>query len=194
MKSLYVFLMILIMLSSCRGMQKPMRDVIKEPADLATPETRPENETTEEVLPEVTFDNVLNLKPGEKYRLRPSRMAEGKQDNFSDWRIHYFWWGNVDEGPGRLLKDYTPDDPKVSVFFELNPQPYSETLDGKRVFERLPDGDFVFDEIVIQITKKVREGEKTAGTRDNKFTYSFAVYDVVVIKNLTHPDRTFEYE
>ena len=104
MKSLYVFLMILIMLSSCRGMQKPMRDVIKEPADLATPETTPENETTEEVLPEVTFDNVLNLKSGEKYRLRPSRMAEGKQDDFSDWRIHHFWWGNVDAGSRTTLE------------------------------------------------------------------------------------------
>ena len=107
MKTLYVFLLILIMLSSCRGMQKPMRDLIKEPADLATPEKTPENETTEEVLPEVTFDNVLNLKPGEKYRLRPSKIGEGKE-HFGDWRIAHFYWGNVEGGAGRLSPDYTP--------------------------------------------------------------------------------------
>ena len=181
MKARSIFLILLIVFIACDDMQKPMRNVISAPA-------------TEELLPKVTFDNVLNLRPGEKYRLRPSRMAEGKRNDFSDWRIHHFWWGNVEEDPGRLLKDYTPDDPKVSVSFFLNPQPHSQTLDGKRVFKRLPDGDIVFDEVAIQITKKVREGEKTAGTKDNKFTYSFAVYDVVVIKNLTHPDRTFEYE
>ena len=181
MKARTIFLILLIVFIACDDMQKPMRNVIRAPA-------------TKELLPQVTFDNVLNLRPGEKYRLRPSRMAEGKRDDFSDWRIHHFWWGNVDEGAGQMSKDYTPDDPKVSAFFVLKPQPHSLTLDGKRVFERLPDGDIVFDEVVIQITNKVREDVKTEGTGYNKFTYSLVVYDVVAIKNLTHPDRTFGYE
>ena len=163
--------------------------------DSATSVRRCLNETTEEVLPEVTLDNVLNLKPGEKYRLRPSKIAEGTE-HFGDWRIAHFYWGNVEGGAGRLSPDYTPDDLKVSVSFVLKPQPYSQTLDGKPAieFEKLPDGGIVFDEVVIQISKKVREGEKTEGPRGNKFTYTLVFYHIVAIKNLTHPDRTFEYE
>ena len=65
--------------------------------------------------------------------------------------------------------------------------PYALTTDGKKVIE---EGD----EIVIEIVSQEFAGvEQEGGTRNNKFVFTLVEYSAILIENLTHPDRTFEY-
>ena len=73
--------------------------------------------------------------------------------------------------------------------------PFAKTLDGKRVIERDP----VWDEIVIEIVSiggpERPEGfQEIGGPRGNRFEFTLVEYDAILIENLTHPDRKFEYE
>ena len=62
--------------------------------------------------------------------------------------------------------------------------------DGRRAIEEDP----VFDEIVVEILRKIRQGEAETPRRGGKATYTYVGYEGVAIANYTHPDRVFEYE
>ena len=158
----------------------------------------PETEAPEPVSPEeITFANALELQIGETYRMRPSSY-DTRDDRFGDKNIRAIYWGTVDNH-GRLQNGVSPDDPKMRSKFFLKKEPYSQTLDEKNVIDWVEqtDGTRIYDEILIKITDQLvlpRTGEKLGGSRGNRFTYKFANYGAVLIENLTHPDRKFEYE
>ena len=97
-------------------------------------------------------------------------------------------WGSVLFG--EEIDGSPPDAPKLSVYIELNPQPYEKMLNGKLAIEYKP----VNDELLVEIGEKLREGTEQGGERGNKFTYTYIVYAGVALENLTNPDRAFEYE
>lgn len=152
------------------------------------------SERTEEVISEVTFDNALTLLPGEKYRLRFSDY-QATVDEFGRSLVSEINWGSVNRD-GSLVRGFTIDDPKVNVSFIIFPKIYYKTLDGERVFEceDRTDGKLLCDEIIITIRKRGYETKSTGGPRDQRFTYTQLQYHAMAIGNLTHPDRTFEYE
>ncbi len=162
-------------------MQNPI-DMLKDP-------------NTEALVTALTFDNALDLRPGVRYRFRPTGYSEGT-DGLGDWQFHEFFWGSIDAGVGQLREGFTMDSPKLAVIFNLTPKPYSYTLDGTPIVEwlRVDDAPDVFDEIVIEVNRKTREEVLLGGPRRNRFTYPLVVYEAVAIENLTHPDRMFEYE
>ena len=68
--------------------------------------------------------------------------------------------------------------------------PYARTLDGKPVIVKVP----VWDEIVIEIGVKNTHTIQKGGPRGNRFEFTLVEYAAILIENLTHPDRKFEYE
>lgn len=204
MKATYIFLILLVIFSACDEGKKMIDDVIQEPAPPQTQTPIPIETPTppvEEMIPEITHSNALRLRIGETYRMRPSGYLE-VENGFGESLIWYIYWGNVD-WEGRLHKGVLPDDPKTHLTFHLDRNnigklPYSQTLDEKPVIDWIEqaDGTLIHDEIVIRITRSVfwDETEKTGGPRGEGFTYATAQYGAVAIENLTHPDRTFEYE
>ena len=148
-------------------------------------------ELTEEVIPEVTFDNVLTLLPGEKYKLRFSDYRVTVNE-FNEPLVTHIYWGSVN-GTGQLVKGFTIDDPKFRVSFYISPPIYYKTLDGERIFEceDMTDGKLLCDEIIIMVQKGANKYTR-GSTGENRFTYTGLSYDTIVIGNLTHPDRTFE--
>lgn len=151
-------------------------------------------ELTEEVIHEVTFDNVLTLLPGEKYKLRFSDYQVAV-DESGEPRVTHIYWGSVN-GIGQLAKGFTIDDPKIRVSFFIYPHIYYKTLNGERVFEceEMTDGKLLCDEIIIIVEKRGYGSKDTGGPRDNRFTYTEIGYHTTMIGNLTHPDRKFKYE
>ena len=156
------------------------------------------SELIEEVIPEVTFDNVLTLLPGEKYKLRFSDYKI-TFDEFGEPLVTHIYWGSVNGG--ELVKGFTIDDPKIGVAFFIYPHIYYKTLDGERVFEceDITDEKLLCDEVIIIVERTSqgveRTSQDTGSSRDNRFTYTDILYHTTVIGNLTHPDRTFrEYE
>ena len=141
---------------------------------------------------EITFENVFDLTPG-IYRFRPNSHNSGSGD-LGDDVITSLNWGSVLFG--EEIEGSPPDAPKLSVYIELNPQPYEKMLNGKLAieFERLADGTVIVDELLVEIGEKLREGTEQGGERGNRFTYTYIVYAGVALENLTHPDRAFEYE
>ena len=135
---------------------------------------------------EITFENAFDLAPG-VYRFRPNGYNSGT-DDLGDGIITSLPWGSVLFG--EEIEGLPPDVPKLSVYIELDPQPYEKMRNGKLAIEFEP----VNDELLVEIGEKLREGTEQGGERGNKFTYTYIVYQGVVLENLTHPDRAFEYE
>ena len=135
---------------------------------------------------ELTYENALDLQPG-VYRFRPNSYNSGT-DDLGDEVITGLNWGSVDLG--EEVEGSPPDAPKLSVYIELNPQPYVKMLNGKLAIEYEP----VNDELLVEIGEKLREGTEQGGERGNRFTYTYIVYQGVALENLTNPDRAFEYE
>ena len=118
--------------------------------------------------------------------------------------------GNVDQSgqllkSGETLKGVLPEDnPKVRVTFDLRKNPYSQTLvDQKPVIDWVEqaDGTRIYDQLLIQVESErlfvvgvEHQTQRTGGRRGQTFTYHVATYYATPIENLTHPDRTFEYE
>ena len=141
---------------------------------------------------EITFENAFDLTPG-IYRFRPNSY-NSRSGDLGDDVITGLLWGSV--GFGEVIEGSPPDAPKLSVYIELNPQPYEKMLNGKLAieFERLADGTVIVDELLVEIGEKLREGTEQGGERGNRFTFTEIVYQGVALENLTHPDRAFEYE
>lgn len=162
-------------------------------AEHALPEPAAETESPA-VYPEVTFDNVLELMPGERYRIRPTDSHEGAGD---EGLIYSIGWGSIDENR-KLREGFTADDPKIRAWFSManaGKAPYAKTLDGKPVIVKDP----VWDEIVIEIISfgglsGAGGSKQVGGPRGNRFEFTLVEYDAILIENLTHPDRKFEYE
>ena len=130
---------------------------------------------------EITFENAFDLPPG-IYRFRSNGYNSG------DEVITSLHWGSVLFG--EEIEGSPPDAPKLSVYIELNPQPYVKMLNGKLAIEYEP----VNDELLVEIGEKLREGTEQGGERGNRFTFTYIVYQGVALENLTNPDRAFEYE
>ena len=146
--------------------------------------------TEQTMYPEITFENVLDLAPG-RYRLTPNQgYAEGSEG--VDVIIYDLSHGNVDAwgSPFPFGADIAADVPKIYALFELTKHPYALTPDGDRVIAFEPE----MDEIVIEIVSQMWVGKETGGSRGNRFEYDVVAYNAILIENLTHPERTFEYE
>ena len=196
-----VILCVLVILAGCDSAKQMMETTLTpEPTTDLTPEPTTEQppvepsmpETDEETMyPEITFENVLDLEPGQRYRLRPIDSVEGSGD---EGLIRSIGWGSIDKDRN-LREGFTEDDPKIRAWFSMGNtgrSPYAETLDGKPVIVKDP----VWDEIVIEIVENTWGGgvQETAGPRGNRFEFTLVEYSAILIENLTHPDRKFEYE
>ena len=189
-----VILCVIVILTGCDQGQKLMKPVLTpEPTTVEQPMSEAEAQGT--VYPEITFENVLELMPGEKYRMRPTSYdLLGKEDT----KILSVSWGSVGGYPRVILEGFTEDDPKILAGFSMvnaNRVPYAKTLDGKPVIVKDP----VWDEIVIEIISfgglsGPGGSKQEGGTRGNRFEFTLVEYDAILTENLTHPDRKFEYE
>lgn len=73
-------------------------------------------------------------------------------------------------------------DAKVKVVINLNPAPYSHTIDGKSAIGVKAVNDaYILDVVVVEITKVITE------------TSSHLEYEGVIQKNLSRPDVEFRY-
>ena len=196
-----VILCVLVILAGCDSAKQMMETTLTpEPTTDLTPEPTTEQppvepsmpETDEETMyPEITFENVLDLEPGQRYRLRPIDSHEGSGD---EGLIYSISWGSIDKDRN-LREGFTEDDPKIRAWFSMGNtgrSPYAKTLDGKPVIVKDP----VWDEIVIEIVENTWGGgvQETGGPRGNRFEFTLVEYSAILIENLTHPDRKFEYE
>ena len=187
MQKLLLILLLSVVVIACDEMQKGAINVVSEPiATEPTPVAEPE-------YLEITFENALDLAPG-IYRVRPNSYNSGT-DDFNDDVVTGLNWGSVNLF-GEEIEGLPPDTPKVLVIIELNPQPYGKMINGKLAieFERLADGTVKVDELLVEIGEKLREGTDQGGERGNKYDYNYVVYQGVALRNLTNPDRAFEYE
>ena len=177
-----LLILLVIVAFGCDDMQKPIMNVISEPAATEEPVFSVETE-----YPTITFDNAFGITPG-VYRFRPNSYAESGEF------ITEVYWGNILYG--EPIGESPPDAPKVSVIISLNPQPYAKMLNEKLAinFARFPDGTVVVDELLVEIGEKKREGTEQGGKRGNRFEYTYIVYEGTALENLTNPDRVFEYE
>ena len=190
-----IILYFIVILTACdQGIPKMMKPVLTpEPTTVVQPMS--EAEAQGMVYPEITFENVLELMPGEKYRMGPTESHEGTG---AEGVIYSVSWGSVGGNPKELLEGFTEDDPKVYAWFSMGNAgkvPYAKTLDGKPVIAKDP----VWDEIVIEIISfgglsGPGGSKQTGGPRGNRFDFTLVEYDAILIENLTHPDRKFEYE
>ena len=184
-----VILCVSVILASCeRGVNKGLH-LVEKTYYWDPPTTEPPIE-----FPEITFENVLDLAPGEKYRLRP---IDSHEDPDAEGFIFGVGWGSISEDH-RLREGFTAADPKIRAWFSFsNPStagkvPYAQTLDGKPVIVKAP----VWDEIVIEIVENPwgKSFQETGGPRGNRFEFTRVEYAAILIENLTHPDRRVEYE
>lgn len=122
-----VILCVIVILAGCDEGQKMMKPALTpEPTTVEQP--MPETDAQETVYPEITFENVLELMPGERYRMRPTESHEGTGD---EGVIYSVSWGSVGGNPKELLEGFTEDDPKVYAWFSMvnaNRVPYAKTL------------------------------------------------------------------
>lgn len=206
----YIFLLLIIVCVGCDQGQKMVAPVMTgdvptpQPTHLGEVET-PTDPVVEEVVEAVTFDNVLDLQAGKKYKLIPINAwvnAEGIEQRIE--ALHFgsiydnHWIDGIPVNP-RLIERVSADAPKVWASFTLNPMPYFYTLDEEWVISAVFDRDVdvpAYDEIVIEIKGRTELVEKTSPDRRGRevFTYHIVKYEAVAIENLTHPDRKFEYE
>jgi len=188
-----VILCVLVILIGCdEGKQMMETTLTPEPTTEQPPVEPSMPETDEEPMyPEITFENVLDLEPGQQYRLKPIDSDEGSGD---EGLIYSIGWGSIDENRN-LREGFTEEDPKIRAWFSMvnaNRVPYAKTLDGKPVIVKNP----VWDEIVIEIVENMWGGgvQETGGPRGDRFEFTLVEYSAILIENLTHPDRKFEYE
>ncbi|RKU09180.1 hypothetical protein C6503_21820 [Candidatus Poribacteria bacterium] len=198
-----VILCVLVILAGCDSAKQMMETtLIPEPTTDLTPEPTTEQPPVEPSMPEIdertmypeiTFENVLDLEPGVRYRMRPTSSSERSG---AEGKISSVHWGSIDIKTRELREGFTDDDPKIFAAFyfvdtDTGEAPFAETLDGKKVIERDP----VWDEIVIEILwNRWGAVQETGGPRGNRFEFTLVEYNAILIENLTHPDRKIEYE
>lgn len=197
MKKFCLILSLLLVALGCdqgKKMVAPVMDDVHVPVKETTTPTVP----VEDVIEEITFDNVSSLQ-FKRYRMRPTEFAAGIG---AEGRIEELVFGSVSpilyDGVVKLNSGLAADTPKVAAYFQLTSAPYAETTDGLPVIDWTlkDDGMYVSDEIVIEIQAVGIQSERTStgGRGGEPFTYVFMQYDAIAIENLTNPDRKFEYE
>ena len=153
-------------------------------------------ETTAPEIPEITFENALNLVVGRRYRFRPTHL-ETRTDQWGDVLLSAVTWGNIDRDLEFVERsDFATDAPKIrlDISFSEN-QPYFETHDGKPIIRHtIINNQPISDEILVAITANYGVVNARGGQRGNKFDFKHIHYRAVAIENLTLPDRVFEYE
>jgi hypothetical protein len=154
------------------------------------------SETTAPEIPEITFENALNLVVGRRYRFRPTHLGT-TTDRWGDVLLSGVTWGNIDHDLEFVERsDFPTDAPKIRLdisFFEN--QPYFETHDGKPIIRHtIINNQPISDEILVAITASHGVVDARGGQRGNKFDFKHIRYQAVAIENLTRPDRVFEYE
>ena len=117
-------------------------------------------------LPEISM--TAELEPG-RYRLAPNYVDRG------DYKIREF---------RKTIGDTTTDETEVLI--RLINQPWDKTADGDLVIS----SDGGYDEIVVEITKKLEVREEPKG----RFTKTIHIYEGIALLNLSNPDHLFEYE
>ena len=153
-------------------------------------------ETTALEIPEITFENALNLVVGRRYRFRPTHL-ETTTDRWGDVLLRGVTWGNIDRDLEFVERsDFPTDAPKIrlDISFSEN-QPYFETHDSKPIIRNtIINNQPISDEIVVAITASHGVVDARGGQRGNKFDFKHIRYQAVAIENLTLPNRVFEYE
>ncbi|MCY4568940.1 MAG: hypothetical protein OXD49_11595 [Candidatus Poribacteria bacterium] len=192
MKVVMALMLLVVFIAGCDQGRRMMDKAITQLPTVDTTEPRVETDTmpAQTMYSEITFENVLDLAPG-RYRLIPNQgYAEGSEG--VDVIIYDLSHGNVDAwgSPFPFGADIAVDAPKIHAFFELTKRPYALTPDGDRVIAFEPE----IDEIVIEIVSQMWVRKETGGSRGNRFEYDVVAYNAILIENLTHPERTFEYE
>lgn len=194
MKNISLILSLLLIVFGCDQGQKMVAPVMDDVhVSVKEPTTPPA--TVEEVIQEMTFDNVSSLQVGKKYRMRPTGISDAPTDDGG--RTISIYFGSLTEYPPvKLLPHLPTDTPKVAAHFQMDPAHYAATLDGEPVIGWTEGDPIVYDEIVIEIkgTDIPVEMTSSGGRGNEPFTYDFLTYFAVVIENLTNPDRKIEYE
>ena len=188
-----IILCVIVIFAGCDQAKQMMETTLTPEPTTEQPPVEPSmSETDEETMhPEITFENILDLEPGQRYRLRPIDSREGSGD---EGLIYSISWGSIDKNRN-LREGFAEDDPKIRAWFSMSnagKAPFANTLDGKPVIVKDP----VWDEIVIEIVENMWGGgvQETGGPRGNRFEFTLVEYSAILIENLTHPDRKFEYE
>ena len=153
-------------------------------------------ETTAPEILEITFENVLYLKVGERYRLRPTDLS-GSGVGWNEAVLNTINWGNISHDESFVERsDFPADAPKIHFrLWITDPKPYFYTRDGIPIIEHgIIRNQSISDEIIVEITRSHGVSETLGGERGNKFPYKIVSYEGVAIENLTHPDRVYEYE
>ena len=151
-----------------------------------------ETPTTEPEIPEITFENVLDVVEGKRYRLRPTTISTDIN------REHLFittaYWGNVDIDEKFIENGNFPADArKVRLFLAFDPPIHTYTPEDEIVIGY--DGMLKqWDEIVIEVTSKPNIIQRVGELKNRPVTYLSVGFLCKPIENLTQPDRKFKYD
>ena len=165
----YIFLVLMIVFVQCYQTKNTVTPVMI--GDAPTPDTEQS----------ITFDNVLDLEVGKRYRMRPTSYIQSLAGVWHAHKISELFFSNVRD---RL----TRNPPAVEARFILNPAPYMLKSEREFVINDVSSrtGSRVYDEIIIEIKQKKEHGKKRG--------FRYVIYEAVAIENLTNPDFKFEYE
>ena len=153
-------------------------------------------ETTAPEIPEITFENVLFLREGKRYRLRPTRL-DFTTDRWGDIVLSSVIWGNIGFDFEFVERsDFPVDAPKIRLNIQFyDRKPYFYTRDGDPVINHtVINRQPISDEIVVEIKYRRWAGDERGGDRGEKFDFKHIAYESIIIENLTRPDVIFEYE
>ena len=174
--SVYLFTLIVIMLTSCSQGQKTLEPPITNLSPVVV-----------DSLP-ITVDNATNLIPEKRYRFQPTTLylyGIIGDDNI----LSSFEWENVDVIAFNHRVVVPEGSPKVTVDFRLKPQIYYSSIDGVDVIKYVSSDPSTWnerDEIVVKIIEKIGNVSKS---RKGDIRVR---YDAMLLENLTHPDRKIE--
>ena len=186
MKKLLLFSLLCIVVLGCEDGKQMTLNVINP---VATDAIVSEPVATEPEYLSLSLENALSLTPG-VYKFRPASFSG------FDGYIGTLEWGSVDAW-GDPVIGYPEDAPKISVSIELNPTPFDMQADGITQtlgFARLDTGEFIVDELIVEIGRELRRGTETVGPRNNRYEYTYIVYEGTALENVSNPDRLFEYD
>ena len=162
-----------------------------------TPEvTEPEVTEPEKIQAEpefITFENALDLQPGNRYRFRPTHINVVNSHLKDEAWVNTIHWGNVLYAEPFQRADFPDDAPKIALRIHPNHLINYFTPDGEPVIEyAVEGGQERSDEIVVEIEDLHVIVPATGGEHGSQFEYTFVSYMGSVIENLTNPDLKFE--
>lgn len=141
----------------------------------------------------ITFENALDLQPGNRYRFRPTHINAVNSHLKDEAWVNTIHWGNVLYKEPFQRADFPDDAPKIALRIHPNHLIYYYTPDGEPVIEHAVEGvQGLSDEIVVEIEKRHVITVSTGGEKASQFEFHFVSYIGSVIENLTNPDLKFE--